>query len=53
MSDHGKQNVNSGEIRLGIDLGGSKILALVIGEDGKVIGRAKSEPKPIWVMTPY
>ena len=33
-------------MRLGIDLGGSKILALVIAADGTILGRAKKRTKP-------
>lgn len=37
---------NEDGLRLGIDLGGSKILALVIAPDGSIIGRAKKRTKP-------
>ena len=41
-----KDNEKTNELVVGVDLGGTKILAAVITADGKILGQAKRKTKP-------
>jgi glucokinase len=41
-----KESEKTNDLVVGVDLGGTKILAAVVTADGKILGQAKRKTKP-------
>ena len=41
-----KESEKTNDLVVGVDLGGTKILAAVVAADGKILGQAKRKTKP-------